>query len=499
MKPFRISVLTTIASALASNAATLDKEAPREADGQASWPRVILRGDYPDPSILRDGGDFYMTHSPFLYSPGFLIWHSKDLMNWTPVCRAMTKVVGSAMAPDLVKHDGRYYIYFPAAEKNWVIWSDDIRGPWSDPVRLEVGYIDPGHAVDEDGRRWLFLSAGKRIRLADDGLSVAGKVEHVYDGWDYPEEWETEGKYLESPKLLRRDGWYHKISAEGGTAGPATSHMAISARSKSIDGPWENSPHNPIVHTWSADERWWSKGHGTLVDDVAGNWWIVYHAYEKDRYPLGRQTLIDPVTWTEDGWPVVSGSAPEIPAASQSMVLADDFSGPNLGPQWTTWRDSEPREIAIENGSLFLTAKGSGPADSRLLLVTATDHSYEVATGIQLSEGSTGGLVLFYNEKAFAGIGSDGSEFTIFHGAEQRTRAPNPFGDRFFLKIENHRNRVDLKASGDGKTWITLLEGLDVSEMHHNRFKGFFALRPGLMACGKGEVEFTRFDYRGVQ
>lgn len=213
MKPFRISVLTTIASALAAHAATLDKEAPREVDGQASWPRVILRGDYPDPSILRDGGDFYMTHSPFLYSPGFLIWHSKDLMTWTPVCRAMTKVVGSAMAPDLVKHDGRYYIYFPAAGKNWVIWSDDIRGPWSDPVRLEVGYIDPGHAVDEDGRRWLFLSAGKRIRLADDGLSVAGKVEHVYDGWDYPEEWETEGKYLESPKLLRRDGWYHKISA----------------------------------------------------------------------------------------------------------------------------------------------------------------------------------------------------------------------------------------------------------------------------------------------
>src|SRR5436190_265818 len=83
-----------------------------------SFPRAVLRGDYPDPSILRDGEDYYMTHSPFLYTPGFLIWHSKDLMNWEPVCRAMTKVVGSAMAPDLVKHDGKFYIYFPAAGVN---------------------------------------------------------------------------------------------------------------------------------------------------------------------------------------------------------------------------------------------------------------------------------------------------------------------------------------------------------------------------------------------
>ena len=29
------------------------------------FPKVILAGDYPDPTILRDGKDYYMTHSPF--------------------------------------------------------------------------------------------------------------------------------------------------------------------------------------------------------------------------------------------------------------------------------------------------------------------------------------------------------------------------------------------------------------------------------------------------
>ena len=68
------------------------------------FPKVILSGDYPDPSIMRDGKDYYMTHSPFYYMPGFLIWHSQDLMNWEPVCRVMPEYDGSAMAPDLLKY-----------------------------------------------------------------------------------------------------------------------------------------------------------------------------------------------------------------------------------------------------------------------------------------------------------------------------------------------------------------------------------------------------------
>ena len=139
------------------------------------YPQAILRGDYPDPSIIRDGKDYYMTHSPFVYAPGFLIWHSTDLVNWEPVCRAMPENVGSAMAPDLVKYKDRYYIYYPSNGTNWVIWADDIRGPWSKPVDLKVGRIDPGHVVDADGTRYLYVSDGWVVQLADDGLSVTGK------------------------------------------------------------------------------------------------------------------------------------------------------------------------------------------------------------------------------------------------------------------------------------------------------------------------------------
>lgn len=103
--------------------------------------------------------------------------------------------------------------------------------------------------MGEDGSRWLFLSGGYRIRLSADGLSTVGKVEHVYDPWHYPEDWDVEGFSPEGPKIVRHGAYYYLITAVGGTAGPPTGHMVIAARSRSIDGPWENCPHNPIVRT----------------------------------------------------------------------------------------------------------------------------------------------------------------------------------------------------------------------------------------------------------
>ena len=117
-----------------------------------------------------------MTHSPFLYKPGFLIWHSQDLVNWEPIIRILPEFTGSAMAPDLVKYKGRFYLYYPANETNWVTYADNIKGPWSKPIDLKTPFIDPGHSVGEDGKRYLHTSAGHVVQLADDGLSTVGEV-----------------------------------------------------------------------------------------------------------------------------------------------------------------------------------------------------------------------------------------------------------------------------------------------------------------------------------
>ena len=201
----------------------------------------VFSGDYPDPSLLVDGNDYYVVHSSFEYYPGLTIWHSKDLINWTPVTNALTKYVGSVWAPDLVKYNNQYYIYFPANNTNYVIVSDSIGGRWSDPIDLKVGNIDPGHVVDDNGNRYLYFSSGGYVPLSNDGLSVAGDFQHSYDGWPIPRDWTIECFCMEGPKFFKRGEYYYITVAEGGTAGPATGHMVISARSKSPLGPWEKS------------------------------------------------------------------------------------------------------------------------------------------------------------------------------------------------------------------------------------------------------------------
>ncbi|SHN43990.1 family 43 glycosylhydrolase [Chitinophaga sp. CF418] len=463
------------------------------------YPKVILPGDYPDPSILRDGEDYYMTHSPFYYAPGFLIWHSKDLMNWEPVGRAITAYKGSAMAPDLVKYKNKYYIYYPAAGTIWVIWADVITGPWSKPVDLKVSGIDPGHVADAQGDRYLYVDKGEVIQLTADGLATVGEKKKVYDGWVYPKNWVTECMCLESPKLSYHDGYYYLTSAEGGTAGPATSHMAVAARSKNVLGPWENSPYNPIIHTYSGDDNWWSKGHGTLIDDVNGNWWMVYHAYANGYHTLGRQTLIEPIEWTSDGWYRAKAGNPPIKTTQSikpGLSLSDDFQGDSLGLQWTFWKEFAPQSLRFRLQSLFVEAKGSYPGNGRLLLTTATDKNYETQVALATDKGNIAGLMLYYNENAYAGLISDGNWLTVYRNAKDSFKIANQLGKQFIAKIQNHGNSVDVLVSKDGKTWNRILENVDVSGLNHNNYHGFYALRIGLLSAGKGQAKFNDFLYK---
>ncbi len=496
----RKMLVTALALGLFATAAVAQTPPP-VAKSPAGYPQAIIRGDYPDPSILRDGADYYMIHSEYNYAPSFLIWHSTDLIHWAPIARALPEGT-HAYAPDLTRINGKFYIYYPAGGTNWVTTADTIRGPWTKPVDLKIAKIDPGHVVGEDGKQYLFTSGGHMTPLSDDGMAAAGPTRDAYAGWVYPSDWKTECMCLESPKLVKRGDYFYLISAEGGTAGPATSHMAVAARSKSVNGPWENSPYNPIVHTYSADEDWWSKGHGTLIDDVNGNWWIVYHAYEKGLYTLGRATLIDPIDWTPDGWPVLAKVAHPLPGKPSAqdlagMPLSDTFSGNTLGLQWMGIGNLDG--ILVGGGKLHIEATGATVPTARKLMITAQDAHYQMQVEMDVAPGATGGLTMIYNDKAFAGLTADGDMFTVYRSATDSTSQPNRYGRHLWLRIDNDHEKAALFASRDGKHWDELASGVDVSGMNHNVYHGFLALRPTLTASGTGEVTFDNFEYRALK
>jgi len=505
-------------------------EGQRQPDlGNGQFLNPVLPGDHPDPSVLKDGDDYYLSYSSFDYYPGIIIWHSRDLVNWSPIGPALKTNIGSIWALDLVKHNGRYFIYIPtfrvpttlADNTNfgggsspfsiYVIHAETMHGPWSEPIDVGIpGYIDPGHIVGEDGNRYLFLNDGHRVQLTADGLKVAGTIEKVYEGWKYPKDWIVEGFDLEGPKLMRRGDWFYMFSGEGGTAGPPTSHMVVVARARSIHGPWVNCPHNPIVHTGSADELWMSRGHATPVEGPSGNWWLLYHGYENGFRTLGRQSLLEPFEWTEDGWPIARGEDADEPMTKPVAVtsgvhgqpLSDTFRQDRLGTHLAFFQPQGEylNRARFEDGGLLLKGRGSGPADSSPLAMITGDHSYEVTVELALRGSTQGGLLLFYNKVLFCGLGSDGKALHDYKLGQELRYGPNTKNTsiHLWLRARNVANVVSFFWSDDGVRWHKA-NSYEVSGYNHNVGDGFLSLRPALFASGGGEVLFRNLQYRATQ
>ncbi|AUZ33076.1 xylan 1,4-beta-xylosidase [Arthrobacter sp. PGP41] len=496
-------------------------EGQRKADrGNGTYLNPIFAGDHPDPTVLKDGDDFYMTYSSFDASPGLMLWRSKDLVNWEPIGPALPDPIAIVFAPDLVKHGDRYFIYIPFIPAGWapefgnqsrifVIYADDISGPWSKPVDLGItGAIDPGHVVGEDGKRYLFTNGIRRIRLTDDGLATDGPLERVYSGWKYPEDWVTEAYALEGPKLFRHGEYFYLISAVGGTAGPPTGHMVTVARSKSIHGPWEDAPTNPIVRTQNAQESWWSRGHATLVEGPAADWWMMYHGYENGYRTLGRQVLLEPVEWTSTGWPRALGgdlSKPllkplDLPGQEHGIRRSDDFSGSRLDARWSFYSPGagEADRIRLDKETLILQGKGSSPADSSPLTALAGDHAYEVSVRMTASaEDTQGGLLLFFNRRLYLGVGYDGVAMTTYTGGiTSHWKEPAPPAKSIHLRIVNDRHIVTFFYSVDGENWTRHGMRIEASGYNANTAADLLSLRPALFATGTGHVHFENFQYR---
>jgi xylan 1,4-beta-xylosidase len=337
-------------------------------------------------------------------------------------------------------------------------------------------------------------------------------VQDVYAGWRYPEEWITEAYSLESPKLFRRGEYFYLVTAVGGTAGPPTGHMVIVARSKSIDGPWENSPHNPVVRTVRDVEPWWSRGHGTIFEGPGGQWWLVYHAFENGFRTLGRQTLLEPIEWTRDGWPRATGGdgggpirAPRVTAAPSpaGFPRSDDFSSGTLSPRWVFYGPgpAEAERARFEGGALVLAGKGASPAETSPLTSSVGDHAYEATVKAELVGVAQAGLLLFLCNRLFLGLGFDGEAMTTYAGGRvHHFRERAPASRTMHLRIVNDRHIITFYYSLDGQSWTRHGLRLEASGYHVNTIvpgEGE-SLRPALFATGGGSVRFSDYRYRAL-
>ena len=411
----------------------------------------VLTGFYPDPSLCRVGEDYYLTNSTFAYFPGLPVFHSKDLVNWRFIGHAIDRpdqlrydglgVSQGIFAPAITHHDGTFYLICTqvGTNGNFVVTAKDPAGPWSDPVRLLFRGIDPSLFFDDDGRAWVVnnddpegdpLYDGHRaIRIQEfdpkTKQMIGPRPVLVNGGVDLS----TKPIWIEGPHLYKREGWYYLSCAEGGT-GPG--HSQVVFRSRSVTGPYEPWEKNPVLTQRSLDNRAPGAvtcvGHADLEIGPDGRWWATFlgvRPYDGEASPMGRETFLLPVEWTEDGWPTIlpdpKARVPLVaPAPNRagvrpdsryplngSFTWRDEFDGATLSPAWIMLRSPAETWWSVassEGGRLQIAPRPeplSGRSNPSYLGRRVQQARFDAATALRVpaAPGVSAGLVAFQNEK----------------------------------------------------------------------------------------------------
>ena len=275
----------------------------------------IVPGFYPDPSVCAANGKYYLVTSSFQYFPGVPLFESDDLINWVQIGHVLTRPSqvqlahvpssGGVFAPTIRYHAGRFYMVTTndTTHDNFYVWTDDIHGEWSDPVTIDQGGIDPSLLFDEG--RVYFISNGADengvggVTQCEIDIATGRKLTPSRCIWQG-----NGGRYLESPHVYRIGDWYYLMAAEGGTE---YGHMVVCARAKTVWGPYNNCPYNPVLTNRNkAPGIIQGVGHGDLIQGPNDDWFILTLGFRQIHmwqpyHHLGREVFLCPVQF--DGAP----------------------------------------------------------------------------------------------------------------------------------------------------------------------------------------------------
>jgi xylan 1,4-beta-xylosidase len=515
--------------------------------GSREYQNPILAGFYPDPSIMRDGDDYYLVNSSFSYYPGVPIFHSKDLVNWTQIGHVLDRPSQLALdsagisrgifAPSISAHEGTFYMITTIADRgNFFVAATDPAGPWSEPIWLPElngldGY-DPSFFFDDDGRAYIvnngppngaplynghraiwvqeFDVATKRMKgprsiIVNGGVSLAAKP-----------------VWIEAPHIIKHDGKYFLICAEGGTA---DQHSEVVFRSDAPMGPYTPGPVNPILTQRHLDNSRpfpvTSTGHADFVETQRGDWWAVFlgtRPYGDNLYNTGRETFLLPVRW-ENGWPVIlTGNrivpyvarrphlpwqpAPAVPRTG-NFTVRDEFNGQTLAPYWNfvrTPRDSF-YDLNSAPGSLTLRARSArlGTRTQLSFVGRRQQHVYASASTVvryaPAHESDAAGLVAFQTDDFYYFLGvalAEGRPViqlakragALTNNAEivvaSQPLATRP-GAPVYLKIVARGGRYDFYYSTSANSWTPLQLGADGTILSTKLAGGFSSNFVGAM------------------
>lgn len=302
-----------------------------------------------DPStIVKEDSTYWMVHTGM----GVGSIRSRDLRHWERGADLLSEMPdwvrevvpnhrGYYWAPDIIRLGDRYLVYFSVSSfgKNESAIGL-ISSPTLDPESSEYHWtdhgivvrtnsdsdhnaIDPSVLLTPDGELWMaygsFWSGLKMIQLnPETGLRL--KPEQPPISVAYQEQ-------IEAPDLVYRDGYYYLFLNWGWCCRGVNSTYNIRVgRSRNISGPFldrdgvdlRNRGGTLVLDT---HENRIGPGHPEVAKTSDG-WRLTYHYYDADH--RGRSRLgISPLTWDEEGWPIVDPADESLQPTTKDIPSED--------------------------------------------------------------------------------------------------------------------------------------------------------------------------------
>lgn len=296
----------------------------------------VIRSDFPDPSILEVGNNYY-AYATNANGKNIQVAYSSDAIQWNllpdamPALPSWVQLGGSYVwAPEVMRIGTKYVMYYTARDQQsnkqcvGVATSDKPEGKFRDTSSRalvcqvdEGGTIDPSPFRDGDKLYLYFKNDGNCCalttylytqQLSSDGLSVVGKPTRLVSN---DKLWE--GNVVEAPDMFKHNGKYYLFFSANSYAG--VNYAVGYATCQSVTGPCTESTQNPILKSQMARQPFVIGPGGESVFQVGNQTWIAYHAWNVN--PDGSQgdnryMWLDRINWQNDT-PQVQGptTAPE--------------------------------------------------------------------------------------------------------------------------------------------------------------------------------------------
>lgn len=412
---------------------------PAVAAQSGTFTNPVVYEDFADNDVsVGPDGAFYFSASNMHYSPGAPLLRSYDLANWELIGHSVPTLNfgdnynlvggqayrGGTWASTLRYRESTGLWYWIGCVNFWVTYiytATDPEGPWTQAAQLPGGtcYYDCGLLIDDDDTMYVVYGSTdvSIAELSADGLSevqsqrVFGAAELDIDG-------------IEGNRLYKKDGLYYVLNDHPGD----TTYIW---KSESPWGPWTSKV--LVSNIQSPVEGGGVPHQGSLVETENGDWYYMSFTWA---YPAGRMPVLAPITWGDDGFPVLTTGddgewAVEYPMPLPAEVLTnwtgtDTFEGTALGPAWEWNHNPDTSSYSVDGSLILSTATVTDDLYAARNTLTHRIHGeFPVGTVeidfTNMADGDRAGLAAFRDRSASIGVYRSGDTYTItvVHGMEQ--------------------------------------------------------------------------------